>query len=67
MKWVGQLLRAPEEHLPRRVLIGEWVEEGVRCGGLLHGAPRMDIIGLIALARDVETWEELVSEIRNKL
>ena len=58
LKWAGQVLRREDSYLPRRILIGEWKElQAPRDGGLLVDAPRMDIEGLIMLAKDIETWK----------
>ena len=64
LKWAGQVLRAPEDYLPRRILQGDWITYGTREGGLLSDAPKMDFIGLVALALNIETWKEMVKIVR---
>ena len=63
LKWAGQLLRAPLESIPRRIMIGDWLAEGRATeGSLLVDAPKMDLVGLEMLAQDIVTWK-MICEI----
>ena len=59
LKWLGQLLRAKEEFLPRRVAIAEFLAypENRFKGSIFTGAPIAELEELIHLARDKANWK----------
>ena len=66
-KWAGQLLRAKETFLPRRVAMAELERTGGRGqpGGLFQDAPKgVTVEELVELAGMIQEWGKLVGRVR---
>ena len=66
LKWAGQLLRAEDSFLPRRVALTELEQTGGQgsSGGIFQDAPKgMSVESLIAIAQEKKVWATLVGEL----
>ena len=65
LKWAGQLLRAEESFLPRRVALTELdqTEGQGNLGGIFQDAPKgVSMETLIAIAKEKKAWAALVRD-----
>ena len=73
LKWVGHILRLPEERMVRKVMLAKHAEQLEKHGCPKHGEVLMDVPPhstveeLVELAKDRDGWRAYRFQLRDKL
>ena len=62
MRWIGHILRLPEDRLIKQVLVAQLKERSYHPGGLCNDAPSEPLETLLAMANNRKLWATLVTD-----